>query len=348
VIVARTWEDVEALADRWNRTSWQTERAELAYFEAEGGTPLAFFDDDGALVGRVEDHALESRLGYVRVYAPRVRLLRVAGIAGEAAALARAALAEVDVVGVPALPVASAEYRSLAPLGGERFVRAWSRRRLDLPESFDEFLASRSRKIRAGIRYDAKKLEASLADRLRVATFRAPDAELFADLDAVSQATYQRSLGHGFSPDRAEVLSVALEHDWARVYLLYDGERAIAYWQCGVHNQTMRLGSTGYLPEYARLRPGIYLLMRVIEDAIADPGLRVLDFGPGRSDYKRHFSNDSYEERNLLLFAPTLRAQRVRLVRTIVAALTYGARRVLDATGATQRIKTAWRRRLRA
>jgi hypothetical protein len=348
VIVARTWDEVDALADRWNRTSWQSERAELAYFQAEGGAPLAFFDDDGALVGRLEDHALESRLGYVRVYAPRVRLFRVSGIAGEAAALARAALAEVEVVGVPALPVASPEYRSLATLGGERFVRPWTRRRLELPESFDAFLASRSRKIRAGIRYDAKKLEGSLAERLRVASFRAPEPQLFVDLEAVSRATYQRSLGHGFSPDRADALSVALQHGWARVYVLYDGGRAIAYWQCGVHRDTMRLGSTGYLPEYARLRPGIYLLMRVIEDAIADAALRVLDFGPGRSDYKRHFSNDGYEERNLLLFAPTFRAQRVRLVRAAIAASTYGARRVLDATGATQRVKTAWRRRLRA
>ena len=88
--------------------------------------------------------------------------------------------------------------------------------------------------------------------------------------------------------------------------------------------------------------------MHVIQDAIGDPALRVLDFGPGRSDYKLHFSNESYLERNLVLYAPTFRAQRARVVRTGLAAATNGARRVLDATGATQRVKTAWRRRLRA
>lgn len=348
MIVARTWDEVEALGDRWNSMGWQSERAELEYFVAEGGRPLAYFDGDTALVGRVEDHALESRLGYVRVYAPRMRLFRIAGVVGETAALARTALSEVDVVGVPALPIASPEYRSLAVLDGERFTPAWTRRQLVLPESFEAFLASRSRKIRAGIRYDARKLEQSLGQALRVAVFSSPDPQLLTDLESVSQATYQRRLGHGFSLDRAAVLSVALEQGWARAYVLYDGDRPIAYWQCGVHHETMRLGSTGYLPQYAGLRPGIYLLMRVIEDAIADPGLRVLDFGPGRSDYKRHFSNGGYEERNLLLFAPTFRAQRARIVRTALAGGSYGARRVLDATGATQRVKTAWRKRLRA
>ena len=88
--------------------------------------------------------------------------------------------------------------------------------------------------------------------------------------------------------------------------------------------------------------------MRVIEDAIADERLRLLDFGPGRSVYKQHFSNDGYEERNLLLFAQTFRAQRVRAIRTGVDVVAGGARRALDATGGTQRLKTAWRRRLRS
>jgi CelD/BcsL family acetyltransferase involved in cellulose biosynthesis len=87
--------------------------------------------------------------------------------------------------------------------------------------------------------------------------------------------------------------------------------------------------------------------MHVIRTAIADPTLRVLDFGPGRSDYKRHFSNESYRERNLVLYAPTFRAQRARVVRTAIAATTLGTRRILDAAGVTQRVKTAWRRRLR-
>lgn len=345
VTIARGWDEVQALAGRWAATPWRTERAELPYFVAEGGTPFALFGVDSALAGRIGDVPLESRLGYLRVHAPMLRTLRVVDVVGDAAELAREALREADVITVPALPVDSPEYRSLAPLDGERFTRPWTRRLLVLPESFDAFLSSRSRKTRAGIRYDAKKLEAAVDARIDVVReWRDTVAD---ELESVARTTYQRRLEVGFSPARAGVLRVALEHGWGRVYLLRDREQPIAFWWCGIHGDTIRLNTTGYLPGYADRRPGIYLLMRVIEDAIADPALRVLDFGPGRSEYKRHFSNDGYAERNLLLFAPSFRARRARAARTAVGAVRLAARTTLDATGGTQRVKTAWRRRLR-
>jgi hypothetical protein len=333
--------------ERWQRYAWHTEQAEQPYFSAGGaGEPRTFFGDDAALIGRVANRPFDVRIGYRRLYAPTLRILRAVDVVGDAAGLARAALREVDVVTVPALPVESTEYRALEPLNGEPLTPTWERRLLVLPESFDAFLASRTRKIRSGVRYDAKKLEEALEARVEIAHHWSP--ELVERLDAIAQATYQRQLGAGFSRERGEILRVAFEHGWARVYVLYDGELPVAFWWCAIHHDVIRLNTTGYLPQYARHRPGIYLLMRVIEDAIADPRLRVLDFGPGRSDYKRHFSNESYLERNLVLYASTFRAQRVRVARTAAAAVTLGARRVLDATGGTQRVQTAWRRRLRA
>src|SRR3569833_962354 len=103
--------------------------------------------------------------------------------------------------------------------------------------------------------------------------------------------------------------------------------------------------TTGYLLAYAEHRPGIYLLMRVIEDTIADPQLNVLDFGPGRSEYMQRFSNDGYEEQHLLLFAPRTRPQVARITSTAVRGASVGARRVLDHVGVTQKVKTTWRRR---
>ena len=326
-------------------TGWHTEQAEEPYVRAEGGEAVVRTSGEAAVVGRVAERRLESRIGYLRVYAPMLRVLRLVDVVGDAAAIVRDVLHDVDVVTTPALPVDSVEYRSLLPLNGDPFTPTWERRLLVLPASWEAFLASRTRKIRAGVRYDMKRLEEAVDVHVRVV--REWSDELVATLDSIAQTTYQRRLGAGFSRERAEVLRVAFEHGWARVHLLYDGERPVAFWWCGVYRETIRLNTTGYLPEYARHRPGIYLLMHVIQDAIADPALRVLDFGPGRSDYKRHFSNDSYLERNLVIYAPTLRAQRARIIRTGVAAVTRGARRTLDATGATQRVKTAWRRRLR-
>jgi CelD/BcsL family acetyltransferase involved in cellulose biosynthesis len=261
----------------------------------------------------------------------------------------------VEALAVPALPVEAPVFRAFAQLGGplerQRFIPTWTRRRLELPETFDAFLASRSRKIRAGVRYDAKKLVDALGDGLTLAIHR--DATgfdaLVAQLEAVASTTYQRSLGAGFAdtPEQRRVAHLALERGWLRAYVLaHDGE-PVAFWLCSVHGGTITLKTTGYLPAYARYRPGIYLLMRVIEDACEDPSLEVLDFGPGRSDYKRHFSSGGYAERNLLVFAPALRPRAVNAGRTAILAGGAATRRALDAAGLTTRLRTAWRGRLR-
>lgn len=344
-VILRGRAEVEARAELWEPVEWSTEQAEHAYFLAEPGEPLALFAGETALIGRVATRPIDLRFGYLRVPTPPLRILRVVDAVGDVTPLARAALQEVDVVQTPALPVDSEPYRSLAALQPPRFIPAWTRRRIVLPPSFEDFLAGLSRKSRAGVRYDAKKLEAALD--VRVEVVRAPDDAVVDRIDAIAQTTYQRRLGAGFSRDRAAVLRTALEHGWGRVYLLWDGETPVAFWWCGVHGDTIRTNTTGYVASYAQHRPGIYLLMRVIEDAIAEPALRVLDFGPGRSDYKQRFANDGYEERNLLLFAPRPRARLARSLNVAVRGGTAATRAVLDRTGATQRVKTAWRRRLR-
>jgi CelD/BcsL family acetyltransferase involved in cellulose biosynthesis len=371
-VIVRGREGLAEAEELWRRVAWAGEQAEYEHFTAAlaDAEPLALFVLDGgepaaAAAGRLRPRRLDTAIGYVRLFAPTVRALElVAGgvvarddeaaraLAGEAWSALRGSAA--DALLVPALPVDSPAFRALVALGGplerQRFIPTWTRRTLVLPETFDAFLASRSRKTRSGIRYDAKKLEYALGD-VGVAVHR--DASqldrLVADLESVARSTYQRALGAGFAdtPEQRELLRVDLEHGWARVYVLSHAGRAIAYWLCSTHRRTITTRSTGYRADYARHRPGIYLLMRVIADACEDPSLDVLDFGPGRSDYKRHFSSDGYDERNIVVYAPHLRPRAINVARTAALGAGAGARRALDATGLTVRLKTAWRARLR-
>lgn len=377
VEVARSREELEPLRPGWDDVAWTRADAEYDYFAAHLQTrpgvlrPFAVlvFRDDGvaaAAVGRVESTRLPSRFGYLRLYAPRVRLLQLAPggvVASDAAAageLANSVARELrtgaaDVLSLPALPVESDEYRAFAAIGGplerERFTAAWTRRRLVLPPTYDEFLASRSARLRARVRNYGRRLEKALDGEVSVQVLGRVDQleQLAGDLDAVARLTYQRAVGGGFTdtPEERRLTAIGLEHGWLRAWVLYHRERPIAYWLCGVHRDTIMLRTTGYDPAYAEHRPGTYLLLRVIEDSCADPQLRVLDFGPGRSPYKQLFSSESYEERNLVLFAPTLRGRSINLVRSGILGLAWSARRVLDATRQTERLKTAWRRRLR-
>ncbi len=337
VRVARTAADVVALRESWAKVSWLREEAECDFILARARSRPGVIEPFGVLVsageepvagaaGRIELQALRTTVGYRVVYAPTVRMLRIVDgglVATDPAAVApliaalEATLAEggLDALTLPALPVDSELFAAARELGGaleqQRFLMTSTRRHLVLPDTFDEFLRSRSRKTRFGVR---------------------------------------RSAGAGFvdTPEERAVTEVGLEHGWVRAYVLYRRDEPIAYWLCSVHRGTILLRTTGFDHAYASHRVGVYLLMRVIEDACADPALHVLDFGPGDAPYKRHFSSESLQERSIVVFAPTTRGRRINGLRTVILGSALLARRAADATNLTERIKGRWRARLRA
>jgi hypothetical protein len=376
-LLARSLDEVEQLRPLWESVSWDREDGDYEMFMlatrqrpdverpyaalvVDGSRPL------GAVAGRVLSRRLPAQIGYTRVYAPRVHLLQVVqggAVASDPWAVTllvtalRDALVrrEADAVALPALPVESPLFSACARLGGalerDRFSPTWYRRTLVLPSSFEEFLASRSYETRRGIRKNANRLSASLGRDLRTEVVREPAQHdrLMCDVDRLTRKTYQRALGSGFTdtPEHRSWGAIQLERGWLRAYVLYRSEEPIAYWVGSLYRGALLLRWTGYDPEYARLRPGAYLLARLIEEACADPGVAVIDFGPGRSEYKRHFANSSHPERSLIVFAPTVRARRINAIRTAARAAAWAGRGTLDALGATDRVKSGWRRRLR-
>ena len=86
--------------------------------------------------------------------------------------------------------------------------------------------------------------------------------------------------------------------------------------------------------------------MRVIADLCADPAIDVCDFGFGDSEYKRRFSNEEWDEADVLVFAPTLTGLRLNAGRTMVGHTDRGLRAIARRTGLAERVKRAWRRRL--
>ncbi len=88
--------------------------------------------------------------------------------------------------------------------------------------------------------------------------------------------------------------------------------------------------------------------MRVIEDLCADDDFDVLDYGFGESEYKRRFGTDSWEEEDVLIFAPTFRGIRINATRTAVVGAASLVKAVATKTGIAPRLKKRWRRRLAA
>jgi CelD/BcsL family acetyltransferase involved in cellulose biosynthesis len=361
--IARTAAELEALRPEWEAVAWGREEAELDYLLArvrlrpDAVAPFGLLDDGGGVAGRVEDRRFPARIGYRTVVAPRLRLLRVVdgGIVGaHAVAALRPMLEEVDAIVFPALAVGSDLERAARSLGGpfrrQPFARPVARRRLVLPPTFEEFVASRSANTRWRIRRDARRVPTALGE-LAVDVIREPAQleQLFRDAERIAGSTYQRAVGAGFADtaEQRELARLALEHGWLRAYLLYRAGEPIAFWLCSTYRSTMLIRTTGFDAVYAAQRVGLYLLMRVIEDAIADPALSVLDFGPGDAAYKQQFSSESFSERELVVFAPTWHGLRANAVRAPVLGTARLARGVLDAAQLTDRVRSGWRGRLR-
>src|SRR5262245_9149739 len=201
VVVARSIEEVLRLREAWESLPIDQPHADLDLFLAiiderdEASRPHAVMLLDGdrpvaLLASRFEVIRLVARFGYQPVFSPRVRSLTVVpggdvvNGTGAARELAHSLLEslrkrEADVVVFPFMRLGSALdteiSNAVSPLRRSHFAEVRTHRRLHLPSSFDEFLASRSRKTRSGVRYDSKRLEQRLGDRLGIKRLDSPD-----------------------------------------------------------------------------------------------------------------------------------------------------------------------------
>jgi CelD/BcsL family acetyltransferase involved in cellulose biosynthesis len=360
VNVARTLEEVEALRPVWERIDWPNPEADIDYFTGVLTTSpeilrphVIHVDRPGRpplmAIGRVEQHALETKIGYRVLLRPRMRILTVvyAGISGadsdadHALILGelRGALArgEADVLCLTKLQLGT-PLRELAAAAAPRACRdhlpaVFPRSDVEVPDDFAAFLKARSRNTRDNVKRYGKRLEQAHGDQLRIDRYRDErdiDA-LFARFEPVAATTYQRALGVGFrdEPRQRELTAIAMRNGWFRGWSLSIGDKPVAFWYGMAYAGTFFIGTPGYDPDYGDLRVGQYLQMRMMEDLCAEEGVTRLDYGFGDAQYKRSFGDRSWEESDVMIFAGAPRAIAVNASRTAVAGGTRLARRAL-------------------
>jgi CelD/BcsL family acetyltransferase involved in cellulose biosynthesis len=224
--------------------------------------------------------------------------------------------------------------------------------RLLLPGSEEEFLRSRSPRTREGVRRQARRLAREYGETLTIELFRDRDQldRLFADAEQVTAKTYQWQLGVAFrdTPLQRSLTELAMDRGWFRAYVLYLEGRPVAFWHGLGYAGIFRTGVPAYDPSLANLNLGTYLLMRLIADLCADESIGELDYGFGDAEYKRRFGDERWDEDDVLIFAPSVRAVWINLVRTSLLGVNDLARRILGRRNLAGRLKRAWRRRLAA
>lgn len=222
--------------------------------------------------------------------------------------------------------------------------------RAEIPDSFDEYLRRRSRGIRRNIRRYGNRLVEAYGDRLSLEVFRdeADLERLFRDTAAVAAKTYQAAIGASFEDDelRRSLTRLAMRRGWFRGYVLYlDGEPC-AFWYGLGYRGVFSTDITGYDPALSELRVGRYVMVKLIEDLCADETIHALDYGFGDAEYKRLFGDRYWTEEDVLVYAPSARAVRINLVRTLVLGLGAAARAMVGSRQVVDRVKRRWRARL--
>lgn len=318
------------------------------------------------LVGRVDRRPLQVALGYKKLSSPPVRVLTLihGGMLGEDSEEHASALVdsikrslrdhEADVAWFYGMELDSPFHRVVKNAGGwltrdhcPAFMPRW---RIQLPATYEELYRQRSTNTRHNLKRYSKRLLDAFGDQLTVRSFRNPaEVELIlSDTEAIAAKTYQRGLGVGFTD--ADVMrqrmTLAANRGWLRAHILYVGDKPVAYWNGVLYYRTFFTWTTGYDPDLSHLRPGTFLLQRMLQELCSEKAADVVDFGFGDAQYKRDWCDEEHLQVSLFLFAPSARGMCLNAFHSSLLGASNAARKLLARTDAVAKLKKAWRDRL--
>jgi hypothetical protein len=165
---------------------------------------------------------------------------------------------------------------------------------------------------------------------------------------AISRKTYQRKLLDVGLPETASFetqLLARAERDEVRGYLLFHGERPIAYAYAAVTGDCLRFRYIGYDPAFGAWSAGTVLIYEALRSAIGEDRFAVFDFGSGEAQYKRAFATGSLRCATVFFFRPTARHLITVAAHRACVATSDGCGALLNRLGIKDRVKQYFRTR---
>jgi CelD/BcsL family acetyltransferase involved in cellulose biosynthesis len=180
---------------------------------------------------------------------------------------------------------------------------------LELPPTFEEYMAQFKSRTRYNLRQRVKQLRERGGGELRLQRFEAPD-EVEAFLGSAGPVA-RRSWQARCTNDRVDTtpfwrknLGDSAERGLLRSYVLTAGSEPCAFVLGYQGRGTFHHIQIGYDPSLANFSPGSVLHYLMFEDLILNRPPRRVSFGYGDSEYKRMFGNAQFEEASVLLIRP--------------------------------------------
>jgi CelD/BcsL family acetyltransferase involved in cellulose biosynthesis len=134
--------------------------------------------------------------------------------------------------------------------------------------------------------------------------------EFFRQARVVSKSSYQERLLDAGLPDSEEFIRGAealASEDRLRAYLLFDGERPVAYLYCPITDGVLSYSYLGYDPSYMDKSVGLVLQWLAVQELFSEARFRYFDFTEGQSDHKRLFSTHQRHCGNVFIVRRSLR-----------------------------------------
>lgn len=183
---------------------------------------------------------------------------------------------------------------------------------IDLELSFEDYQKKFSSKTRSTINRKLKKYAEHCGGSISWKVYKAPAEmrEFFQLAREVSTKTYQEKLLDAGVPDSEEFV-VEMEtlagQDSVRAYILFDGQRPVAYLYCPVDNGVLIYAYLGYDPEYLKMSVGTVLQWLAVEQIFAESCFKFFDFTEGQSEHKRLFATNEIQCANVIFLKKSLR-----------------------------------------
>ncbi len=231
-----------------------------------------------------------------------------------------------------------------SPLRVYRPVPAQTRHRIQMPDSFDEYMAKFTSRTRNTLRRKVKKFGECRLERISELE-QLPD--FLSAAHEISKNSWQSDLlGLRIHDDERELdcFTKLVGLQALRAYLLWHEDTPVSFCIGTQFNGVFDYEEVAYDRRYSKSSPGQVLVLKMIEDLFALNTPRVFDFGGGDAEYKRQFSNSQSESANAWLLRPGVRSTAIRSYFDGRRFLSQSSRSVLKRVGLMDRLRQLTRR----
>ena len=213
------------------------------------------------------------------------------------------------------------------------------RLRIRFPETPEDYWTKFSSKTRNTFRRKLKKIGRTELVRITHPSQIADFLEHAHRISLNSWQTQRLGLRVRNNDSELELLTFLALNEAFRSYLLYQGDRAIAFLIGTQFKGYFNYEEVAYDSEFANQSPGQVLLLKVLEDLIGHETPAWFDFGGGDADYKRLFATECSRSGNVWLMPPTFRTMETIALLKTRRMIGKTARLILKSTGLMRRVR---------